>query len=242
MNWCTRCVLPDTRPGIVLDAAGVCSACRAHGTRDEAVDWAARAAAFGELVERTRALRPPLGLRDPGLRRQGLAPGRSSPASSTGCTRWRSPGAPPGRTALGQRNLDNLIALGVDHVDFTCNPQVERKLPARQPGPLRHDRDPDAPGAVQHPAHVAARYDVPLVVWGENSAAEYVGDTAATHRLDAEWVRRYGAVHGTTAADWVSDELTEPISRPTSGPPTPSSRPRASTPCSSASTCAGTPR
>ena len=60
------------------------------------------------------------------------------------------------------------------------------------------------------PLTVAVRYDVPLVVWGENSAAEYIGTgpDADSFRLDAEWMRRYGAVHGTTAADWVSDDLT----------------------------------
>ena len=35
---------------------------------------------------------------------------------------WR----PPGRTKIGQENLDNLIRLGVDHVDYSINPNVEK--------------------------------------------------------------------------------------------------------------------
>ena len=59
------------------------------------------------------------------------------------------------------------------------------------------------------PTTIAARYGVPLVVWGENSALEYVGDEgAASFDLTPEWIRRYGAVHGTTAEDWLADDLT----------------------------------
>jgi hypothetical protein len=38
---------------------------------------------------------------------------------------------------------------------------------------------------------------------------EYVGDEqeASSFELTSEWVRKYGAVHGTSASDWVSDEL-----------------------------------
>ena len=33
MRYCTRCILPDTRPGLVLGPDGTCSACRAHGRK-----------------------------------------------------------------------------------------------------------------------------------------------------------------------------------------------------------------
>jgi hypothetical protein len=127
---------------------------------------------------------------------------------------WRT----PGRTPLGQQNLDNLIAMGVDHIDFTCNPHVERRFLLASLDRFGTTAIPMHLALFAIPLTIAARYDVPLVVWGENSAAEYVGDTAATHRLDGEWVRRYGAVHGTTAADWVSDELSERDLAPYFGP------------------------
>ena len=55
VRYCRACILPDTRPGLEFDSAGVCSACRAHGARRQEVDWAARRAQFEELVERVRA-------------------------------------------------------------------------------------------------------------------------------------------------------------------------------------------
>ena len=34
----------------------------------------------------------------------------------------------PVRTIVGQKNLDNLISLGVDHIDYQINPTAESKL------------------------------------------------------------------------------------------------------------------
>ena len=59
------------------------------------------------------------------------------------------------------------------------------------------------------PLRVAVALNIPLVVWGENSAAEYGGRDEDAHSeiLNSDWVRRYGVTQGTTATDWVSPEL-----------------------------------
>jgi hypothetical protein len=50
------------------------------------------------------------------------------------------------------------------------------------------------------------RFGIPLVVWAENSAFEYgaVDDALTGFTLDAEWLKSYGVMHGTTAEDWLS--------------------------------------
>lgn len=45
MNYCTRCVMPSTRPGITFNEKGVCSACQSYEHR-KFVDYNAR---FEEL-------------------------------------------------------------------------------------------------------------------------------------------------------------------------------------------------
>jgi hypothetical protein len=62
--------------------------------------------------------------------------------------------------------------------------------------------------------------DIPLVVWGENSAFEYGGteDERLGFRMDRAWLQKYGVTHGTTASDWVSDNLTEKELTPYFGP------------------------
>ena len=117
----------------------------------------------------------------------------------------------PGRTPLGQRNLDNLVRLGVDHIDYQVSPRVEARFM------LRATESLGIPGLPMHmalfsiPLMVAVRFRIPLVVWGENSAVEYGSTDAALEgaRLDAAWLERYGVTGGTTARDWVSDDLTE---------------------------------
>jgi hypothetical protein len=70
------------------------------------------------------------------------------------------------------------------------------------------------------PLKIAVRFDIPLVVWGENSAFEYGGTEAERtgFRLDGRWLRKYGVTQGTTAADWVSDDLTARELTPYHGP------------------------
>ena len=41
MNRCSNCLMPSTKPGIVLDDEGVCQACRHYEKRSQ-VDWDAR--------------------------------------------------------------------------------------------------------------------------------------------------------------------------------------------------------
>jgi N-acetyl sugar amidotransferase len=215
MRYCGRCILPDTRPGLVIGPDGVCSACASHGRR-EAVDWDARGRRFGEIVDQVRALGRPYDCVIP------VSGGKDSTWQTATCLEaglhplavtWR----PPGRTAIGEANLRNLVELGVDHIDFSISPKVERTFALRAFERFGSTAVPMHMAIFNVPLTVAARFDVPLVVWGENSAIEYSGEEGS-FRLDADWVRRFGVVHGTTADDWVDDGLTREDLTPYFGP------------------------
>lgn len=210
MRYCSHCILPETRPGVEIGADGTCSACRYHAEARREVDWAARRREFERLVDGARAQ---------GGRWDCVIPvsgGKDSTWQTVTCLEhglhplavtWRT----PARTELGRRNLENLIELGVDHVDFSVNPQVERRFTWRAFQRFGTTALPMHLAIFNIPLALAVRYDVPLVVWGENSAAEYAGTgpEAASPLLDAAWLRKYGVTHGTTAADWISEELSE---------------------------------
>lgn len=207
MRWCSACVLPDTRPNLAFGDDGVCDACRTHGRRTE-IDWESRWEAFVDLVRDIRAL---------GARWDCVVPvsgGKDSTWQVVICREaglhplavtWRA----PGRTGVGQANLDNLIALGVDHIDLTINPDVEARFMVKT---LRAQADTAIPmhlALFGFPLTIAARFDIPLVVWGENSASEYGGDDVLKGaKMDELWLRRYGVSAGTVADDWVDDDLT----------------------------------
>ena len=50
IHYCHHCVLPDSRPGIALDEAGVCTACRGHEDKERHIDWDARGRALQRVV------------------------------------------------------------------------------------------------------------------------------------------------------------------------------------------------
>lgn len=207
MRWCRRCLLPDTRPGIRIGADGICLACATHGVRPE-IDWKERERLLHALVDEARGLGrdhdcliPVSGGKDSIWQvvvclELGLRPL---------CVTWR----PPGRNSLGERNLRALINLGVDHIDMTVNPAIERRFMLKT---LEKVGDPAVPmhlAIYGIPLRLAARFGIPLVIWGENSAVEYAGLSAdGSARLDASWVRDHGATRGTLAEDWADEELT----------------------------------
>ena len=208
MRYCNACVLPETRPALEIRADGICSACASHGVCAPPLDWAARRASFAALVDEVRALNRPYDCVIP------VSGGKDSTWQVVTCLEWHlRPLAvtwrTPGRTELGERNLHNLIELGDDHIDFTIAPTVQRRFVLRTLERLGTPAIPMHLAIFAIPTTIAVRYRAPLVVWGENSAMEYVGGTEESGSVDltGEWIRKYGAVHGTTAEDWVDDDL-----------------------------------
>lgn len=53
MKYCTKCTMPNTRPGITFDEQGVCSACRHYEQRKE-VNWKQRWSEFEALCNKYR--------------------------------------------------------------------------------------------------------------------------------------------------------------------------------------------
>ena len=103
-------------------------------------------------------------------------------------------------------NLDNLIALGVDHIDYQINPQVEGRFMVKAFERFGSTAIPMHMALFNIPLTLAVRLQIPLVVWGENSAFEYGSQDEALmgFKLDRRWLQKYGVTHGTTAEDWLS--------------------------------------
>lgn len=208
MRYCSSCVLPDTRPNLILNKEGVCNACLSHGTKSQ-VDWTLRQCDFRALVEKVKGqsggydcLIPVSGGKDSTWQVVTCLEHGLTPLAVT----WKT----PARTSIGQRNLDNLVSLGVDHIDYQISPKVESRFMLKSFERFGSTAIPMHLALFNIPLSIAVRFKIPLVVWGENSAFEY-GSCDEAHtgfKLDRNWYRTYGVTQGTTAADWVSDELT----------------------------------
>ena len=207
LKFCEKCVLPNTRPFLIFDSQNVCSACR-QAEHEVQVDWVAREQEWRQIVEQTK---------QKGRRYDCLLPvsgGKDSFWQTLTCLHyglhplaftWR----PPCRTLLGEENLAMLRELGVDHLDFSVNPRVERII-------TRRTFEETGADSAMHLAvftsviRHAYQLDIPLVVWSENSATTYagVGNPLQGSDLTIEWVKTLGSTHGKMAEDWAGEGVT----------------------------------
>ncbi len=218
INYCTKCILPDTRPNINFNyKTSTCDACLNKENKKK-IDWSYRKNLFTNLIKDIKIQKkkydciiPVSGGKDSTWQvvvalEYGLHPL---------CVTWKT----PARNSLGAENLQNLINLGVDHIDFSINPKIERKFT------LKTFKKKGSPVIPMHmalhaiPLQLATKFKIPLILWGENSADEYGGEEDLKGlKLNHKWLLKYGVTNGTTHLDWVDAELSENDLTPYSWP------------------------
>ena len=207
MTYCKTCILPDTRPNIEFDLEGNCN-CATREVKNR-IDWLDRERKFCDLVSEIKAknaiydcIIPVSGGKDSTWQTIKALEYGLNPL----CVTWRT----PARNSLGYENLQNLISLGVSHIDFSINPATEKKFT------LKAFEKKGSPVIPMHmalhaiPLQIAVNFRIPLILWGENSAFEYGGSDESLKgiQLTHSWLKQYGVTNGTVAEDWVDDDLT----------------------------------
>jgi N-acetyl sugar amidotransferase len=205
MRYCSRCLIPASKPYASFDEEGVCGACRAHERKNDAergIDWAARRREFDELVAAAKAARAPYF--------DVLVPVSGGKDSISQVARLLehdvrivAVNVDYGiKTEIGRRNLALVPAMGASLFTFRPDEPLQRRLIRLG---FEEYGDPDLLShTLLHaaPLHVALRFQVPLVLLGENSAFEYGGDSAiaASNEMSEAWFDRFAANAGHRAA------------------------------------------
>jgi len=199
--------MPDTKPDLILDEEGVCNACRSYERRKE-VDWDAREKELVEVVARYRnraggnwdCIVPVSGGKDSTYQVVRMLQLGLNPLCVTSTTCDES--------ALGRLNIENLQALGVDHVQFSPNPLVRAKLNRIGLTQVGDISWPEHVGIFTIPVRAAVQYNVPLIVWGENSQNEYGGPASASENsvLNRRWLEEFGGLLGMRVSDLIGME------------------------------------
>ena len=209
MRYCQKCILPDTRPHLIIMEDGICNACHSWTDKKFDINWKSREEDFVQLVQTIKnkhaswdCVIPVSGGKDSTWQvikalEYGLKPL---------CVTWRT----PARSTLGQKNLDNLIQLGVDHIDFSINPKIEKEFTLKAFQKAGSLAIPMHMALFAIPLQTAINFKIPLVLWGENSGMEYGGsnEKLLSFKMTQEWLRTYGVTQGTVAQDWVDKDLT----------------------------------
>jgi N-acetyl sugar amidotransferase len=193
--------MPDTKPDLIFDADGVCSACRSYENRKH-VDWDNRRAELERLMDTHRSTNghwdcvvPVSGGKDSTYQVIRVLELGMTPLCVTATTCDLS--------ELGRRNIENIKRLGVDHIQFSPNPLVRAKLNRIGLEEVGDISWPEHVGIFTIPVRAAINYDIPLIIWGENSQNEYGGPEAAQSNniLDRSWLEEFGGLLGLRVSD-----------------------------------------
>ncbi len=194
--------MPSTKPDLYLDDKGVCNACLAYEARKE-VDWSARKEELEKILQKYRkvdgsgydCIVPVSGGKDSTFQVIQILHLGLTPLCVTASTCDLS--------EIGRRNIENLKQLGVDLFEFSPNPLVRAKLNRiglLQVGDISW---PEHVGIFTIPVRAAVQFNVPLIIWGENSQDEYGGPAAAAKNnvLDRRWLEEFGGLLGLRVSD-----------------------------------------
>jgi N-acetyl sugar amidotransferase len=202
LTYCRRCVMPDTKPDLSLDEVGICNACRSYEKRKE-VDWDFR---YNELIRLLDKYRQPVG-----SNWDCIVPVSGGKDSTYQVVRILQLGLNPlcvtsttcDLTPLGRSNIENLKRLGVDYVEITPNPIIRAKLNRLGLTQVGDISWPEHVGIFTIPVRAAVQFNVPLIVWGENSQDEYGGPAAAAENnvLTRRWLEEFGGLLGMRVSD-----------------------------------------
>ena len=193
MNYCKRCLYPDTKPQLVFDENGICSACKNHELKEK-IDWKSKEKELKEILEKFRSennyydcIIPVSGGKDSHFQTYTIK-------EKFGLNPLVVNFHPLDQTEIGKKNLDNLKKLGVDCIEFSPNPNVYLKLARFGLKKLGDFQWPEHIGIFTVPVQIAVKYKIPLIIWGENPQFEYgqPTDIAIDTILDRKWLEKNG--------------------------------------------------
>jgi N-acetyl sugar amidotransferase len=211
MRRCTKCVMPDTRPRIEFDENGVCNACN-YAMSKQHIHWRTRKKKFIFLLEKFKTdkgydcIVPCSGGKDSTYVAYQLK-------YEYGMHPLAVTVAPNMYTDAGKKNMENFQKVGIDHILFTLNKEVLRKLARKT---FIEYGDPFIPWVTSIysvPLQMAIKMGIRLVVYGECGEVELGGRTDIDGRELGETVLRETIKTGSaddfkTPENWGDDEIT----------------------------------
>ncbi|MHC8517590.1 N-acetyl sugar amidotransferase [Sporosarcina sp. ITBMC105] len=207
MIYCEKCVMPNTKPDLVLDEDGVCTACRNYENR-ELVDWDLRKQELLEILDKYRSnsegnwdcIIPVSGGKDSTFQVIRMLELGMTPLCVLSTTCHLS--------EIGRYNIENIKKLGVDFIEFTANPKIRRKLNKFGLSQVGDISWPEHAGIFTVPIRAAVQFNIPLIIWGENPQNEYGGPASASENkfLDHNWLNRFGGLLGVNVSELIGYE------------------------------------
>jgi len=192
--YCKKCLYPDTKPQLIFNDDGICSACTNQILKDT-IDWQQKKKELLEILERHRnkdktnydCIIPVSGGKDSTYQTYMIK-------KEFGLNPLVVNFHPHDQTEIGRKNLENLKKIGVDCIEFTPNPEIYLKLARFGLKELGDFQWPEHLGIFSVPVQIAVKYNISLIIWGENPQLEYGQPTDINKDtvLDREWTEKNG--------------------------------------------------
>jgi N-acetyl sugar amidotransferase len=209
MRFCSTCVMPNTKPGVVLDENGQCNACRTQKLKRE-IDWDQRRQELIDLCAEARD------------KNQGaydcVVPVSGGKDGFYQAYTMRELGmrvlcvclAPHLPTEEGIANLNNLVdKLDVDLIKVTLKPSVYQKVRRKTFIVQGEPNWPEHCAIFSASVNIAKLYEVPLIVWGEDIAVEFGGVQNTKAKADALDIGSNDLIKDKTILSWLGDDISE---------------------------------
>ncbi|AGT42695.1 N-acetyl sugar amidotransferase [Treponema pedis] len=181
MKYCSKCVMPDTRPGISFDENGVCSACQSFAKRKN-VDYQKRWRELEALCDKYRGMHG-----SNGYDCMIAVSGGKDSHFQTYLMKEKMKMNPllvsvednfP-MTKAGTHNIKNISEVfGCDIISIKPNLQAQKEI-----GRYTFEKYGKPTYLIDryiytYPLHMAVKFNLPLLVYGENVSYEYGGANA----------------------------------------------------------------
>jgi len=214
LKYCNNCLFPETKPDLFFNNEGVCSACVASEIKDKNIDWEQREKDFFSIINKYKkadtergydCLIPVSGGKDSTYQAYFM---KKICGLNPLCVCFETTAI----TEIGQRNIDNISKLGIDVIYFKKNYNAYRTMVIEGFKRVGDEMWPNHIGIFTIPINIAVKFNIPLIIWGENPQLEYGGpiESIETNNLTRKWLEEFGGLLGNRIQDMVGvDGLTE---------------------------------
>jgi len=173
--FCKRCVVSNQRPRNTFSKDGICNACEYGVRKDTVIDWEKREKELALLCGKYRSkdgsfdvIIPSSGGKDSGYTAHLL---KEKYGMHPLCVTW----APFMYTDIGWKNFQNFVNSGFTTLNCFPDGVLHRKL-AKVAFVLKGDAwEPFTFGQKAFAFHMALKFGIPLIFYGENGEVEYGG-------------------------------------------------------------------
>jgi len=196
VRWCRKCVISNQRPRVIFDENDICSAC-SNVEYKNTIDWERREAELITLLDAHRSscgdwdvIVPSSGGKDSGYVAHKL---KYEYGMNPLLVTW----SPLSYTEIGLRNFQALSDSGFVCIRLTPNGRAHRALARLSFEELGDAFHVFVLGQLYSPIHIALKFGIRLIFYGENGEVEYAGDPAMVDKpyLDlvqnASWLKGY---------------------------------------------------